>query len=98
MITVDEREVEARTQQIEREGIIKSDDPHVLALAQVSGARLLYSNDQDLSDDFRDRRFIDSPQGKVYTTRRDRNAPPAQDNTRFRSTHRELLRRNICPI
>ena len=62
MITVDEREVEARTQQIEREGVIKSDDPHVLALAQVSGARLLYSNDQDLSDDFRDRRFIDNPQ------------------------------------
>ena len=98
MITVDEREVEAKTQQIKRKGVIKSDDPHILALAQLSGARLLYSNDRNLSDDFRDRRLIDNPQGKVYTTRRDRNAPPAQDNTRFRSTHRELLRRNVCPI
>ena len=96
MITVNEREVETRTRQIEREGAIRSDDPHILALAQVSGARLLYSNDRDLGDDFRDRKLIENPQGRVYTTRRDKNAPQALDNTKFRRSHRELLRRNVC--
>ena len=28
---------------------IRSDDPHVLALARVSGARLLFTNDQGLA-------------------------------------------------
>ena len=97
MITVDEREVEARTRKIEREGAISSNDPHILALAQVSGARLLYSNDRDLSNDFRDRRLIDNPQGKVYTTRKDRDAPPTLDNTKFRPSHKALLRKNFCP-
>jgi len=31
----------------------KSDDPHILALAKVSGARLLYSNDKTLHKDFK---------------------------------------------
>ena len=97
MIIVNEREVETRTRQIEREGAIRSDDPHILALAQVSGARLLYSNDRNLGDDFRDRKLIDNPPGRVYTTRRDKNAPRSQDNTKFRRSHRELLKRNVCP-
>lgn len=45
---------------------IRSDDPHVLALARASGARLLYTDDAALMDDFKDRRFIDDPRGKVY--------------------------------
>lgn len=45
----------------------RSDDPHVLALARESGARLLYSGDNDLIADFKDKRFIDRPRGKVYT-------------------------------
>lgn len=97
MRTVNESEVDARTEEIEQEGAFRSDDPHILALAQVSGARLLYSNDRDLSDDFRDKRLIYNPQGKVYTTRKDKkNTPPAQDNTKFRPRHRELLKRNVC--
>lgn len=48
-------------------GRIRSDDPHVLALARASGARLLYTTDGDLMDDFKDNRFIDGPRGKVYT-------------------------------
>ena len=96
MTTVNKEEVDARTRQIERGGAIRSDDPHILALAQVSGARLLYSNDRNLGDDFRDRTLIDNPPGRVYTTRRDKNAPQALDNTRFRRSHRELLKRNVC--
>jgi hypothetical protein len=43
---------------------IKSDDPHVLALAAVSGSRLLYSEDIDLINDFKDINKL-SPKGKV---------------------------------
>ena len=96
MRTVNKRKVVARTRQIEREGAIRSDDPHILALAQVSGARLLYSNDRDLGDDFRDTNLINNPPGKIYTTRKDKNAPAAQDSTKFRTRHRDLLRRNVC--
>ncbi len=46
---------------------LKSDDPHVLALARKSGARLLYTGDQDLMADFKNKRFIDKPRGKVYS-------------------------------
>lgn len=47
---------------------IKSDDHHVIALAVVSGARLLYSNDKDLKTDFGNRRLMDPPQGRTYST------------------------------
>ena len=46
---------------------IKSDDPHILALARASGARILYSSDKDLIEDFKDKRFVDQPRGKVYS-------------------------------
>ncbi len=46
----------------------RSNDHHIVALAVVSGARLLYTNDRDLTDDFKDKRLIDNPRGKVYST------------------------------
>ena len=45
---------------------IRSDDPHVIALALVSGARLLVSADVDLVADFKDRAIVNAPRGKVY--------------------------------
>ena len=53
MRIVNKSDVDARTEQIQSEGAIRSDDPHVIALAQVSGARLLYSNDGNLQQDFK---------------------------------------------
>ena len=47
---------------------LKSDDPHVIALALVSGARLLYSNDLALQKDFRNAKLVSRPKGKIYTT------------------------------
>ena len=44
-----------------------SDDPHVLALARAAGARLLYTGDRKLISDFRNKKFIDQPRGKVYS-------------------------------
>ena len=63
----DDREVDRRTRALEEAKSCQSDDPHVIALAQVSGARLLYSEDNRLQQDFKDPALIDNPRGKVYT-------------------------------
>ena len=88
MQIVNEDEVGARTEQIEHEGIHTSDDPHILALAQLSGARLLYSNDTGLRRDFKDTRLIDNPAGHIYSTLRSKS---------FGRSHGRLLgRTDIC--
>ncbi|MDE0306934.1 MAG: hypothetical protein OXI87_18940 [Albidovulum sp.] len=46
----------------------ESNDQHVLALARISGARLLYTNDQKLMDDFKNTELVSTPKGKVYRT------------------------------
>lgn len=90
MRIISESAVNARTEEIHGEGVCRSDDPHVLALAQVSGARLLYSNDRALQQDFKDKELIDSPRGRVYSTR---------DSKDFKRSHRQLLgRRDLCRI
>lgn len=48
--------------------VCKSNDHHVIALAQESGARLLYTNDRALQDDFGNSYLINAPRGKVYST------------------------------
>ena len=56
----DERILKARPE-------LRSNDPHVLALAKAAGVRLLYTADRNLISDFKDKRFIDQPRGKVYS-------------------------------
>lgn len=46
-----------------------SDDPHVIALAQASGVRLLCSDDQDLHADFTNKCLLSNPRGHVYQNR-----------------------------
>ena len=46
---------------------LRSDDPHVLALARTAGVRLLYTGDRDLMADFKNKELIDRPRGRVYT-------------------------------
>ena len=46
---------------------IRSDDPHVLALARATGVRLLYTGDVDLIADFKDKAILDKPRGKIYS-------------------------------
>ena len=73
---------------LQQEQTCRSDDEHVVAVAQISGARLLYSNDTDLQDDFTDKALIDQPRGKVYSTRIRDDLTPA---------HRRLLANgNLC--
>ena len=52
---------------LQAQGGLRSNDPHILALARASGARLLYTGDQNLIKDFKDGRFIDNPRGKIYS-------------------------------
>ena len=49
-------------------GHIRSNDPHVLALARFTRTRLLYTGDPELIKDFNDKKLIDDPRGKVYST------------------------------
>lgn len=44
----------------------ESDDEHIVALAQVNGARLLHSNDGLLREDFTNRDLVNRPPGKLY--------------------------------
>lgn len=82
--------VRKETRRLERQGGYRSNDPHVLALARVSGARLLYTNDRDLQLDFKNTQLISSPAGKIYTTLGNRNGL-------LRKAHRNLLSRtDLC--
>ena len=80
--------VDAETEALRSSDICRSNDEHVIALATVSGARLLFTNDNALQDDFRDRQIIGGTQGRIYTT---------QLSSRVSNTHRNLLRRrDLC--
>ena len=84
---VDDGKVDDRTKELKGQDLCQSNDEHVVALAQVSGARLLYSNDRALQRDFNDKSLIDNPPGKNYST---------NQSKRFGKTHKSLLRRNVC--
>jgi len=50
-------------------GHCQSNDAHVVALARVSGARVLCTDDQPLMRDLRDQRLIARPRGKIHRER-----------------------------
>lgn len=57
--------VQAETKRFQTIGL-SSDDPHVMALAHVSGCRLLYTADANLIADFKERAFL-VPRGKIVS-------------------------------
>ena len=68
---------------------IKSNDSHVIALARVSGARILYSDDSDLRDDFRNLSLVPRPKGRLY---------PMGQSEKAKKQRRNLLNRtDLCP-
>ncbi len=83
-----DEDIEAHTDALRRSEVCKSDDEHVLALAVASGARLLFTNDSLLMDDFRNPDIVPGPRGRIYTTRERKD---------FRPAHKKLLRmKNLC--
>lgn len=80
--------VENRTKELEVDKKCESNDSHIIALAQLGGARLLFSNDRLLQQDFKSKDLIDRPRGKVFTTLR---------GTSLSNVHKRLLAsRSLC--
>lgn len=78
------------TNQLEARGICISNDPHVIALAIISGSRLLYTTETDLMKDFKNRNILGGRvRGSIYTS--------AQGRTTVGRQHKQLLARNdLC--
>ena len=84
--------VQAKADALEQSGELRSDDPHIIALAMIAGVKVLVVQrlpntprrggrrgaDLALQTDFKDRNFVG---GKVYITK----------------SHSHLLRRDTCP-
>jgi len=73
---VSDAEVNAR--EVELSGTITSNDGHIIAIAQIAGCRLLFSDDQALINDFTNVSLVSSPKGKVVKSNARR-----QDATRL---------------
>jgi hypothetical protein len=83
--------VQSDEQQVTDSRLCQSNDPHVVALARVSGARILCSHDQALHQDFRNPKLISKPRGRVYQNatharllRHDRSCPRGDQKRRQR--------------
>lgn len=79
-------DVASETERLCRTSSMRSNDPHVLAVAMVSGSRLLYSNDEKLCDDFKNLKLVNSPKGKVFTTKK---------SPKYDSAKRSMLTRGL---
>ncbi len=66
--TENQSQLSQRTVRLKHENLCRSNDWHIIALAQLSGARLLYSSDRDLHADFKNKALVDNPRGKIYPT------------------------------
>ena len=80
----DDEIVDEAARNLETQGICLSNDSHVLALAQDTGARLLYSNDEALRRDFTNRDIIGGVRGRIYPT------------TRYREFLNDRRNRRLC--
>ena len=76
---IDDDSVNAKMEEVDRSGICRSNDHHIIALAMVGNGRLLFTNDRLLQDDFKQ----NIQDGKIYTTRLKETVTKA---------HRSLLR------
>jgi hypothetical protein len=64
--SISDVEVDAQDMKLQENASCRSNDTHVIALALVSGARLLCSADQGLHEDFTDPGLVSTPRGKVF--------------------------------
>ena len=87
-LAFDDNRVDAETEAVRARQICRSNDEHVLALARISGARLLFTNDRALQQDFTNPAIVGGTRGRIYTT---------VDYSDIRQTHRDLLNRaDLC--
>jgi hypothetical protein len=62
----DDTVVNAEDKKVKRLNVCTSNDTHIIALARVAHARLLCSADQKLHTDFKNKKLIDKPRGRIY--------------------------------
>lgn len=74
---------------------LKSNDKHVLALALASGARLLFSNDKKLQQDFGNTAILPHQAGQIYTTLVPDNGKFKHDGS-LRDEHEKILANARC--
>lgn len=87
---VNNKDTDNLTRDLKQKKRCQSDDEHIIALAIISGARLLYSNDKKLHKDFKNKSLIDNPRGKVYST---------AIKKEFTEDHSNLLARtDLCKV
>lgn len=67
-IAVDDKSVNAEEERLASAKACSSDDEHVVALARISGARVVCTEDQALWADIKNKALIDGPRGRVYRT------------------------------
>ena len=72
---------------------VRSNDENVLALALASGARLLFTNDRQLQEDFGNINIISNPAGQVYRTQ---NPGDRSQDGAFRDEHERILTNVRC--
>jgi hypothetical protein len=65
---IEDEKVNIETQRLQKNNLCKSTDHHIIALARISGARLLCSKDKNLQIDFKNKHLINNPRGHVYKT------------------------------
>ena len=80
-IEIDDDTIAIETARLEQQQGWESNDHHIIALANLSHARLLFTNDEDLHADFH------RVHGRSYSTR---------VHTEINAVHRSLLRLNVC--
>lgn len=81
-VLIDAREFQEIEANVRKDGFCKSKDFHILALARFTRTRVLYTKDKNLIQDFKNKKFIDNPRGRIYSTK---------SNT-------DLLNRSICQM
>lgn len=64
-------DVDREERLVKKMGLCKSNDPHVIALARISGARVLCAEDHPLEADFKNLHLVPKPKGKIYKKARD---------------------------
>lgn len=84
---VGDDKVDRLERELQLKGLCRSNDAHIIALARVSGARLLFTNDRKLRADFENVDLVDAPRGKVYST---------LEGTEYTEAHARLLRDSVC--
>ena len=89
--SIDDKQVDDETRTLREQGDCLSNDEHVLALAKVSRTRILFTNDRDLQEDFKNSRIISNPRGQVYTTSMNRD-----DQQKMLSSRNIRGKRGIC--